>query len=161
MSVAVNQASDAASQPQSGKRAIYSRFLDAPDQACIRADLTTFFGPNADTYLQVYEGMRAATGAKRILPRSWNWSAFLLGFVWFFYRKMYAYGALLLFAPMVVGYLFGSVGGGGWAAVWFMCGRFGKGWYVTRALDRIAKADKLAELPQPGRLHICQAPAPS
>ena len=39
---------------------------------------------------------------------SWSWPAFLGGFVWFFYRKMYLIGALLFLAPIVVGLLLGG-----------------------------------------------------
>src|ERR1700688_1162014 len=110
---------DRASPPRGGKGPPYFALLDAANQGSIRADLATYFGPNADHFLQVYDRMRAATGVKRIAPRSWNWAAFLLTFVWFFYRKMYAVGAIIIFLPVVIGYLFGGVFG--WGAMWVMC----------------------------------------
>jgi hypothetical protein len=74
-----------------------------------------------------------------VTPRTWCWPVFFGSFTWFFYRKMYAYGAMLIFLPLVFGYLFGSVGGSTSLlfAVW------AKGWYVKYALERITKADKL------------------
>ncbi len=119
------------------KRLPYPPQLDLPNQDSIRADLAIFFGPNADRYLEVYAGMRFPGKGK------WNWAAFLLTFVWFFYRKMYAYGAVILFAPPLIAYLFGMTGGGGWAAMWIMSARSSMRLYVDRALDRIAKADQL------------------
>jgi hypothetical protein len=114
--------------------------LDDPDQDSIRADLKTFFGPRADVYLAVYEKMRGGTGGRRLSPSTWSWPAFFGSFVWFFYRKMYIVGAVLILAPMIFAYLFGSAGGGGWAVVISM---FAKGPYVQHGLRRILKADSL------------------
>jgi hypothetical protein len=117
----------------------YRDLFDAPDQWRIRADLSTFFGPNAETFLATYEQMRTATGAKRTNPRSWSWPVFLGSFTWFFYRKMYALGAMLIFMPILFSYLFGSAAGAGW----ILFAAWAKGWYVTMALDRVYKADQL------------------
>ena len=64
---------------------------------------------------------------------------FLGAFTWFFYRKMYLYGAMTIFMPMLLGYLFGGVGGS--SGIVFVM--WGKTWYVNHALSRIAKADEL------------------
>lgn len=113
--------------------------LDNADQARVRADLTTFFGPRAEVYLDTYEKMRSATGSRRMMPRTWSWPVFLGSFTWFFYRKMYAYGAMIIILPMILGYLFGSAGG----AMAIVFAIWAKGWYVGSALHRIVKADKL------------------
>jgi hypothetical protein len=84
--------------------------------------------------------MRAATGSGRTLPRTWSWPAFLGAFTWFFYRKMYVYGALVIFLPVVLSYLLGAAGGSGPSVLFAM---WAKGWYVNSALGRIAKADRL------------------
>ena len=52
---------------------------------------------------------------------------------------MYAYGALLIIAPMIVGYLLGSAGG----ALSIVFAIWAKGFYVNYALNRILKADEL------------------
>jgi hypothetical protein len=124
---------------QRGRRGAYSDILDATDQWRVRADLTAFFGPNADTYLDVYERMRANSGVTRMNVRTWSWPVFLGSFTWFFYRKMYAYGAMLIFLPLVLSYLFGSAGG----AMPIIFAMMAKRAYVSTAFDRIRKADKL------------------
>ena len=70
----------------------------------VRADLATFFGPNAEPYLNVYERMRVAPNG----TRSWSWPVFFGSFTWFFYRKMYGIGAIIIFLPLLATYLFGS-----------------------------------------------------
>ena len=58
--------------------------------------------------------MRTSTGTRRASPRSWSWPVFLGSFTWFFYRKMYAFGAALIFLPVLFSYLFGSAGASTW-----------------------------------------------
>ena len=70
---------------------------------------------------------------------TWNWPAFLGSFTWFFYRKMYLYGAMIIILPIILGYLFGSAG----SALPILFAIWAKAWYVTCALNRIVKADKL------------------
>jgi hypothetical protein len=52
---------------------------------------------------------------------------------------MYAFGAMLIFLPVLFGYLFGSAGGSTWIvfAIW------AKGWYVNLGVQRVFKADQL------------------
>jgi hypothetical protein len=130
---------DSAVSPRAEKKPGYRDLFDARDQWRIRADLQTFFGPNADTFLATYEKMRASTGTRRTSPRTWSWPVFLGSFTWFFYRKMYAFGAMLIFLPVLFGYLFGSAGGSTWIvfAIW------AKGWYVNLGVQRVFKADQL------------------
>ena len=129
---------NAESQPRR-KTPKYTALFDAYDQGRVRADLATFFGPNADVYLATYDKMRAAQPNRRTGVRTWNWPVFLGSFTWFFYRKMYAYGAMVILLPLVFSYLFGGVGGG--MFVIFAIGA--KNWYVVHALGRICKADEL------------------
>ena len=68
--------------------------------AAERADLVTFFGPDSDKYLQVYEKLIAKPDSL-----SFNWPVFGLSFVWFFYRKMYLMGAVFVILPIVMGYV--------------------------------------------------------
>jgi hypothetical protein len=124
------------SKPRARKAA---ELLDEVDQQRIYADLTTFFGPRAEVFLDTYEKMRSGTGARRTAPKSWSWPVFLGSFTWFFYRKMYAYGAMIIILPIILGYLFGSAG----SALPILFAVWAKGWYVTYALHRIIKADTL------------------
>ena len=73
------------------KKKFLALFQEA-NQERVRADLRTFFGPNADVYLETFEKMRARDGK---LPMSWHRPAFFAACPWLFYRKMYAVGALL------------------------------------------------------------------
>jgi hypothetical protein len=138
---------------RAAKQTAYSKLFDEPDQDRIRADLSVFFGPNADTFLETYEKMRSETGTRRNMPRTWSWPVFLGSFVWFFYRKMYAYGAIIILLPIILGYLFASASGGGSMVVVFAI--FAKGWYVNSALQRIVKADQLG-LTGPERISYLQ-----
>jgi hypothetical protein len=128
---------NAGARPRRGHKPSHRDLFDAPDQWRIRGDLKTFFGPN--TFVATYEKMRRGTGARRISPRTWSWPVFLGSFTWFFYRKMYALGAMLIFLPLLFTYLFGSVGGATW--IFFAMGA--KGFYVNSAVRRIVKADQL------------------
>jgi hypothetical protein len=132
-------ADSTAAGPRLQKTPGYRDLFDAADQWRIRADLETFFGPNADAFLATYEKMRMSTGARRSMPRSWNWPVLLGSFTWFFYRKMYAYGAMLIFLLMLFGYLFGSAG---WVT-WILFASWANGWYVDQAVERVFKADQL------------------
>ena len=128
---------DAGSGPRA-KKSAYQALFDAPDQGRVRADLATFFGPRAATFLDVYGKMRAAP-ARRGMVRTWSWPVFLGSFTWFFYRKMYVYGAMMIFLPLIFLYLFGWAGSGGL----LLFASEAKGWYVNNALGRISKADEL------------------
>ncbi len=114
---------------------------ESPDQERVRADLAEFFGPNAERYLARYEKLREKRSQGKQHFLSWNWAAFLLGFAWFFYRKMYAAGAVLLALPLVLGLLLPETNGAGGVAVFLAL--FADYWYVFQALSRVAKADAL------------------
>ena len=46
-----------------------------------------FIGPHASYYILAWSNMKGRWA-------SWNWSAFLFGDAWLFYRKMYLYGVI-------------------------------------------------------------------
>jgi hypothetical protein len=105
------------------------------DPEKMRTDLTTFFGPRSEAYLAVWDKMRSGGS----WAFSWSWPGFLLTFVWFFYRKMYAWGAVTILVPIVVGILYPSGSVGSLAAM----GALGKGLYVNAGVNRIRKANQL------------------
>jgi hypothetical protein len=125
-------------QPSGAASATVESLLDDPDQTRIRDDLATFFGPRADAFLATYEKMRAKTWTQRRWPLTWSWPVFFLSFVWFFYRKMYGIGAVMIFAPFILAYLLGGVGG----SFAIMFAMMAKPIYVQLALRRIIKADQ-------------------
>ena len=99
-----------------------------------RADLVTFFGPHSDKYLKVYDRLNAKPGSL-----SFNWPAFSLAFVWFFYRKLYLIGAVFMIVPLVMAYVlpFGAGLSGGVFA-WFANRA-----YIGEAKRRIKEANEL------------------
>lgn len=131
----------ALSQPTKLTSKIFGRRSNAvfqrPDQDRIRGDLQEYFGPRADKYLEVYEKMRAS---KAGYTTSRNWIVLLTGFPWYFYRKMYITGTLLIFLPVLLNYLFGLTGNLGVAAGLYLTANVQ---YVWSGIKRIEKADTL------------------
>jgi GYF domain 2/Protein of unknown function (DUF2628) len=125
--------------PRDAEKKSAASLFDDADQDRVRADLSAFFGPRAETYLHTYEKMRARTGRRRMSAYTWSWPVFLGSFTWFFYRKMYILGAILIFAPVILSYLIGSVGGG----IPIVFALLAKSMYVHQGLSRILKADGL------------------
>jgi hypothetical protein len=117
----------AVAKPRGERMRTYAKLFDDADQARVRAELSLFFGPRAETFLLTYEKMRSATGSRRLSPRTWCWPVAIGSFTWFFYRKMYAYGAILIFLPLIFAYLFGYVGG----STWLLFASSAKGHYVN------------------------------
>ena len=112
--------------------------FEQSDQGRVRADLTAFFGPYADSYLRVYDQMRRRS---KVWVWSWSWSGFFAPVAWMFYRRLYLYGAICMLIPVVGTLLFGMVDGGtGFAIVAALSVKAG---YVSAGLRRIAEADRL------------------
>ncbi|MGE5538747.1 MAG: hypothetical protein ACM30I_09010 [Gemmatimonas sp.] len=124
---------------RAAQSARYALMKEADPQA-LRADLATYFGPRAASYLAAYEKVRKQVVEKRRWVQLWSWPAFLLGFVWMFYRKIYIWGALLFLLPIVAAVVFGTSGMAGLAGV---LGVLGKRMYVEAGLSRISKANAL------------------
>lgn len=112
-----------------------------PDQESVRQDLTLLFGPRSDYYLKEYEAIRQRKVAGEALRPSWNWSVFFGAFVWFFYRKLYVYGAALVIVPIVLTRLLGDSPLGFSAGV-MLC-VLANYVYVDWALWHVAKANTL------------------
>jgi hypothetical protein len=127
-----------------GKNAPSTVLMNDPDQDRIHADLATFFGPRADRYLKVYERLRpkqvGLSQSSFGMWRNWNWAAFFGSFVWFFYRKQYLVGAAVVLIPLVLSLFLGAAGTSGIAVAIALSAN---PVYVTMALRRISKADKL------------------
>jgi hypothetical protein len=63
-----------------------------------------FVGPRADYYLERFRLFREGS-LDRFVP-TWHWPAFLVGWLWYLYRKMYLHAAVFLFGgllPMFLG----------------------------------------------------------
>jgi hypothetical protein len=112
--------------------------FEQSDQGRVRADLSAFFGPHANSYLRVYDEMRRRS---KVWVWSWSWAAFFAPVAWMAYRRLYLYGAICVLIPVVGALLFGVVDGGAGFAV--VAALSVKGWYVSAGLRRIAEADQL------------------
>jgi hypothetical protein len=112
--------------------------LEAPN---LRKDIETFFGPRAEIYLKVFDRtLENLRNGKNGSGFGFSLPAFVGGFVWFFYRRMYLYGAFALLAPIIAGLLIGGSGGTSMAAV---LGLMAKPIYMQWAIARVKKADAL------------------
>lgn len=101
-------------------------------------DIAAFIGPNADRFHGVYERGREKALAKGVgNVVSWSWPALFFGFAWFFYRKQWAIGAVLLIVPILIAYFFDI--GGGLGGVAIVMAMFAKSFIVQDAVTRVAK----------------------
>ena len=55
----------------------------------------------ADHYLPIFDRMNEKSHA------SWNWCAFFFGPMWFAYRKLYGWAAIVFFSQIILGVIFG------------------------------------------------------
>ena len=63
-----------------------------------------FIGPRADYYLERFRAFQQ--GPTERFALTWHWPAFLVGWLWYLYRKMYLHAGVFLFGgllPMVIG----------------------------------------------------------
>jgi hypothetical protein len=120
----------------------YLRLFNDSNQDRVRKDLATFFGLRSDHYLQVYEKMRANKDSGGFAG-SWSWAAFIGAFAWFFYRKMYLAGSIIIILPIVFITLFPSSSSAGNFGVWIGLTMTAKSLYVHTGLGRLLKADEL------------------
>ncbi len=127
----------------------HSAVFQRTDQDRIREDLREYFGPNADKYLEFYEKMRTGkeTGMR-------NWIVCFTTFPWYFYRKMYITGSLLIFLPVLLNYLFGFTGNAGIAVALCMTANRQ---YVFSGISRLKKADALGLKNQERREYLRRA----
>jgi hypothetical protein len=121
----------------------YNDFLKDPDQASRRAELETFFGPNAAKFMKTYDSQRALVPpvagekAKFSFKFSYVWPAFFVGPVWFFYRKMWTVGVVLTAVIIAVGFLpFGTKLG---LILGLIMAAFGSLTYLTHAVKTIER----------------------
>jgi hypothetical protein len=133
---AAAQTTDHAPAPKQNRLGSHPLFQRA-NQDQIREDLRIFFGPRADKYLAIYEKMRSGN---KTFVRAMNWTVFLTTFPWYFYRKMYITGALIIFLPPLASYLFGFTGNVGIAVG---LGSTANRQYVLSGMKRVQKADAL------------------
>ncbi|MEA3041718.1 MAG: hypothetical protein QOC65_1207 [Sphingomonadales bacterium] len=102
-------------------------------------ELALFIGPNADSFQGAWEAARAKNlDGRGGMAFKFCWPAFLFGFAWFFYRKMWAFGLLLLVLPISLAWMF--EGPGGSIGVGVAVSLFAKSLYIQHALPKIEDA---------------------
>lgn len=98
-----------------------------------------FVGKNYDYYRDNWAAIEQSKSRQ-----SWNWAAFLLGFLWLLYRKMYRYGwvylgmaaltillAIVLKVPAMLSCVL-------LIAFVITCGRYGNHWYKLHVDKKVA-----------------------
>lgn len=102
-------------------------------------DVAAYIGPHAEGFRRVWEKQRTAFAEKGYgITWSFCWPVFFLSFVWFFYRKQWLLGAVIIIIPTVFVILFPSAKDsfGGAALVLTL---MAKSFYLQDALPKIAK----------------------
>ncbi|BBD09240.1 DUF2628 domain-containing protein [Desulfovibrio ferrophilus] len=115
-----------------------------PDQESIRKDLAHFFGPRSEHFLKIYEKKKAAKEPGHF-AMTFSWVTFLTGFVWFFYRKMYLFGAITIILPVGLSLAMEAMGikDPGSSAMTIAFALFAKQFYINKALEHLVKANEM------------------
>lgn len=120
----------------------YQDFLLDPDQPARRAELTAFFGPNAEKFLPVYDKLQAdaAAGGRpklRLFGGGLSVPAFLFGPVWFLYRKMWAMAGVIVVGLIAIALIPGTSRAG--IGIGVASGLLAHRGYVQHAVGTLAK----------------------
>lgn len=99
-------------------------------------EIATFIGPNAETFRSTWNrmGERAEDG-RSTWVWGYCWPALILGFAWYFYRKLWGAGLFILVVPIVAGVISGS--GILSFAVMIAIAMYARSYYISHALRRI------------------------
>lgn len=101
-------------------------------------DVAAFIGPNAARFQPLWAKLREQAMQKGAgFATGWCWPAFLTGFAWYLYRRMWVAGAILLAVPLAIAFLLPVSGGSiGIAMALALLSRTA---YIQHAVSRIAK----------------------
>lgn len=113
-----------------------------------RQDFETFCGKNAKKFLAVHDKVNSIENKNNVA--SWCWPAFLTGFAWFMYRKMYLYAAILFLAPIAFFLIFPDMEFGA-GAIAVVLGLMGKFMYLQWAERRISAINETPGLTEEDR----------
>jgi hypothetical protein len=98
-----------------------------------------FFGKNGEKFVKTLHRMREKDPALRIFVMSWCWPAFFIAVPWYFYRKMYAWGVVLVAMPTVLELLLGKGGSAGNIAFFTFFAIMAKSLYVHHASRQLKR----------------------
>lgn len=108
-------------------------------QAASWPDVAAFIGPNAQRFEPTFGKLKPISVERPgKLVLGWCWPAFLFGFAWFLYRKMYAAGISLLLIPIGLSLIFGSAGGGA-AGFHVAISMFSKSLYLQHCVAKVGR----------------------
>jgi hypothetical protein len=102
-------------------------------------DIAAFIGPNAERFRPVWEKQQGTILKMGYgLTSSFSWPAFFLSYVWFFYRRQWLVGAILIVLPVVLMFLFPTATGG-FGGLAIVIAMMAKRLYLQDALPKIAR----------------------
>jgi len=90
-------------------------------------NLKIFVSKNQSYYIPIFQKISSLGGR---FYASWNWAAFFFPQMWFFYRKMYLYGVIVLLASCVFNLI-------GWILSGIIAGVAGNYLYFSHARNGI------------------------
>ena len=100
-------------------------------------DVATFIGPNAERFKKVFEKMRAdALNRRTAIAWSFSWPALFFSFAWFFARKQWLMGGLLLGLPILASFFLPAASFGG---IGIFIAANAKWAYLQTSVPKIAK----------------------
>ncbi|PJI43430.1 DUF2628 domain-containing protein [Ferrovibrio sp.] len=114
--------------------------------------LRLFFGRNAERFLLFYYEDRDWTNNRHGARRSvgyfdrMNFAAMFFPIAWFFYRRMYLYGAVLLVTPIVIALLFPSFSMSGNTGIAIAISVMANPVYFYYARQRVTRIEKRIDL---------------
>lgn len=104
----------------------------------------SFVGENADKFVEIYrDTMSESRGGKAFSVNSLNWMVLFLPTAWFFYRKMYLYGAGLIIIPALIFVLFPDLPNSTIFGATGVLIIFSNRIYVSYAVNKIRKIESL------------------
>jgi hypothetical protein len=102
-------------------------------------EVALFAGPNADRFRPAWEkGRDRLLEGRAAFALGFCWPALLFSFAWFFYRKMWLFGAMVLVLPVALSFILESRAGGSIGMTVAMA-MLGKGLYAQHAVGRIGE----------------------
>lgn len=110
------------------------------DNTGIDADVQKLVGVKSEYYIPKFQEMKAHNK-----KNAWNWPAFLIAPYWMIYRKMYAYGAGVLGASLILSLLGTNIGSLLSLCAYIAIGIFGNYIYLSFLEKKAIQAKAMSE----------------
>ncbi|HEX7854008.1 MAG TPA: DUF2628 domain-containing protein [Sphingobium sp.] len=103
-------------------------------------DMETFIGPHAGHFEKTWIKLRQGVAIKGYANAfGFCWPALLFGFAWFFARKQWAVGALIVILPILFAILFQGLPGGAMTGISIAMASFAKSLYLQTSVPKVAR----------------------